>query len=142
MTVREIRADDRDRLREIQQAVLSDPSPSVLAAALDGPLFGLVAEDSGAVVGYLLAVIGETRTYVPELAVAADTQRRGHGSALLAAAIDRLCERSVRTVRLTTRADDPAARAFYEQQGFESVERIPDHYDDADGVVYERRIDG
>lgn len=139
--IREIRPDDRDRLQQIQRAVLSDPSPSVLAAALDGPLFGLVAEDSGIVVGYLLAIVGETRAYVPELAVAADAQRQGHGSALLTAAIGRFHDRGLTTVRLTTRADDSAARRFYERVGFEAVERVPDHYDDDAGVVYERRID-
>ncbi|MFW6017808.1 MAG: GNAT family N-acetyltransferase [Halapricum sp.] len=141
VTVRELRPDDRDRLRRIQRTVLSEPSPPVLDAALDGPLFGLVAEDSGTAVGYLLVVIGETRAYVPELAVAAAAQRQGHGSALVTTAIDRLRDRGVGTVRVTTRADDPIARDFYEHLGFETVERVPDHYEEGDGIVYEYRID-
>jgi len=139
-TIREIRSDDRSRLRRIQESVLSDPSPDVLTAALDGPLFGLVAVESGTVVGYLLAIVGDRRVYVPELAVAESAQREGYGSTLVRAAADRFRERGFEAVRLTARADDTAARQFYERLGFEAVERAPDNYDDADGIVYEKRL--
>jgi len=139
-TIRELRADDRSRLRQIQESVLSDPSPDVLTAALDGPLFGLVAVDSGTVVGYLLAIVGDRRVYVPELAVAESAQREGHGSRLVGAASDRFRERDLETVRLTARADDTVARHFYEHLGFEAVERVSDNYDDTDGIVYEKKL--
>jgi len=139
-TIRKIRVDDRNRLRRIQESVLSDPSPDVLTAALNGPLFGLVALESGTVVGYLLAIVGDRRVYVPELAVAASAQREGHGSRLMSAASDRFRERDRETVRLTARADDTAARHFYEHLGFEAVERVPDNYDDADGIIYEQSL--
>mgnify|MGYP000687030835 CR=1 FL=1 len=140
-TIRDIRPDDRSRLRRIQESVLSDPSPDVLAAALDGPLFGLVAVESGVAVGYLLAIGGERRVYVPELAVAESAQREGHGSRLVSTASTRFRNRDFETMRLTARADDEAARHFYEQLGFAMVERLPDNYDNADGIVYEKRLD-
>lgn len=139
-TIREIRSDDRRRLRRIQESVLSDPSPDVLAAAIDGPLFGLVARNSGTVVGYLLAIVGGRRVYVPELAVAASAQREGHGSRLISTAIEQFRKRDLETVRLTARADDTVARHFYEQLDFEAVERVPDNYDDADGIIYEKPL--
>jgi ribosomal protein S18 acetylase RimI-like enzyme len=35
---------------------------------------------------------------------------------------------------LTTRATDERARAFYRDAGFSSVEWLPDHYNNDDGV--------
>lgn len=141
-SIREVRPSDHSRLRTIQQATLSDPSPDLLAAAVDGPLVALVRLDStGRIVGYVVAVAGDGRAYLPELAVAPDAQGVGHGTALLSAIRDRLREDGVETVRVTARADDSRVRAFYEERGFAAVEHVADHYaDGTDGVVYECRL--
>lgn len=139
-SVRPARPADHARVRSIQRVTLTDPSPDLLAAALDGPLPALVrCDERGRVVGYVFAVLGDGRAYLPELAVAPDAQGAGHGTALVAAICDRLRERGVSTVRVTTRADDTRVRDFYADRGFETVEVVPDHYaDGADAVVYER----
>jgi ribosomal-protein-alanine N-acetyltransferase len=141
-TIREARPTDRDRLSSIQQSVLAAPSPDLLAAAVDGPLLALVrCDDAGHIVGYVVAVVGENRAYLPELAVAPDAQRQGHGTALLEAVARRLDSMGVEQFRATTRADDTQARSFYETRGFEAVERVPEYYDDGtDGVVYRRHL--
>jgi ribosomal-protein-alanine N-acetyltransferase len=76
--------------------------------------------------------------YLAELAVAPGHRRRGHGSALLSAVLDRLADHD--ELRLTTRAADDRARAFYEAAGFERLRRLPGHYADGDGLLYGRRL--
>lgn len=139
-SIREIEPADHHRLREIQTAVLDEPSPDLLAAAVEGALLGLVALDDDRIVGYVLAVVGDTRAYLPELAVSRGTQDSGHGTALVDAICRRLHDRGIETVRITARSDDDRAREFYESRGFENVERVPEYYaDGTDGQVYERR---
>lgn len=139
--IREPRPDEYDRLRAIQQSVLEAPSPQLLGAAVDGPLFGLVRLVDGDIAGYVLAVVGDRRGYLPELAVTADRQRAGHGTALLDAIVRRLAAKGVETVRVTARADDERARSFYEKRGFDRLETVEEYYDDGgEGVVYRRSV--
>ena len=134
------------------QTELASPWPDLLDAAIDAPVAAggtvgpvcLVAEprrpptphgatDPGRggqrrpVIGYALAVDGPERLLV-ELAVAPGYRRRGHGRALVGALADR-------PVRVTVRADDDGALAFYAALGFERVERLPGFYDLPEGVV-------
>ena len=142
--VREARPGDRPRLAAIRAASLHEAPPRLLDAAVRGVGLVLVATDPATKeeipVGYALAIRdaeGEV-AYLAELAVAPGNRRRGHGSALLGALLDRLSDHEV--LRLTTRADDDRARAFYESSGFEPIRTLPDHYADGDGVLYERKL--
>jgi ribosomal-protein-alanine N-acetyltransferase len=137
--VRPATADDRPRLRTIQRAALAEPWPELLETAIEGPLPVLVvAEDEP--LGYAIAVEGAGQIYVPELAVDPDHQREGHGSALVEALCDRLGASGYDAVRLTVRAVDEDARAFYREQGFEVVDRVADHFESGDGLVMERSL--
>jgi len=140
--VREARSEDLPRLRAIRAASLREAPPLLLDVAVRGAGLVLVATEPAAPdpVGYALAMRdgdGDL-AYLAELAVAPDHRRHGHGSALLSAVLDRLADH--RELRLTTRADDDRAQAFYEAAGFERLERLPDHYADADGILYRRRL--
>lgn len=140
--VREARPEDLPRLRAVRAASLRETSPLLLDVAVRGVGTVLVATVPGVAepVGYALTMRDGERAvaYLAELAVAPDHRRRGHGSALLSALLDRLADHE--EVRLTTRADDDRARSFYEAAGFERLERLPDHYADGDGVLYGRRL--
>jgi ribosomal-protein-alanine N-acetyltransferase len=147
--VREARPEDLPRLAAIRAASLREAPPRLLEVAVRGVGHVLVATDpatgtdpaaEGVPVGYGLAMRdGEGEVaYLAELAVAPGHRRRGHGSALLSALLDRLSDHEM--LRLTTRADDDRARAFYESAGFEPVRTLPDHYADGDGVLYERKL--
>ena len=139
-TIREIEPADHHRLGEIQRAALDEPSPDLLAAAADGPLPGFVCLDDDRIVGYVFAVVGDSRAYLPELAIATISQRQGHGRALLETICERLRSRGVERVRVRTRADDTRAREFYESRGFAVADRVPDYYEDGtDGIVYRQR---
>jgi ribosomal-protein-alanine N-acetyltransferase len=138
--VREARPGDLPRLRAVRAASLREPPPHLLDVAVDGVGVVLVATAAPGPVGYALAMSDGERAvaYLAELAVAPGHRRRGHGSALLSAVLDRLADHD--ELRLTTRAADDRARAFYEAAGFERLRRLPEHYVDGDGLLYGRRL--
>ena len=135
--IREGRSEDWPRLRRIQAATLSDPWPELLELSLGEPSLVLVLE-TDAPIGYTLVVPDGEVAYIAEFAVAPAHQGEGHGTALMAALLERLADDGIETVRLTARADDERVHAFYRQFDFEVVEDVPDHYDDADGLLFER----
>jgi ribosomal-protein-alanine N-acetyltransferase len=144
IAVRDGRPEDRGPLRAIQTLALPEPSPDLLAAALEsGPPVVQVAVDRGDAapaaaagdgqpVGYALVVPGEV-AYLAELAVAPARQGEGIGSDLL----ETVCREADR-VRVTARADDDRVRAFYEARGFEPVEVLPGFFESGDGVALAR----
>lgn len=132
--VRPARAADRPALRALQ-STLPEAAPALLDAAFEGPpAEALVATDAGGPVGYALVVPGES-VYLAELVVAPGHRGAGHGSALLSAVRERYDGDELRTV---ARADDERARSFYEDHGFRVVERHPDRFEDAAGVLLVR----
>ena len=81
----------------------------------------LVAEAGGRVVGYAgLCVYGD-EAYVQTMAVASALQGRGIGTRLLIALMREARRRSVGTVALEVRADNPSAQRLYARFGFEAV---------------------
>lgn len=138
--IREGTASDRRPLVAIQERALAEPAPALLDAALEGLLSLLVADDE-APVGYAVVVTGhEGVAYVPELAVHPDRQGQGYGTRLLSAVCDRLDTAGYDEVRLTILAGDDRVRRFYERMGFVAHERLPDHFDRGDGLVFVRRL--
>jgi ribosomal protein S18 acetylase RimI-like enzyme len=127
-------AADLPALVAVQATSLPAPDAGFLRASVrTGLAFAAVEPGAGDPVGYALHTADERAAYVVELAVAPDHRRRGHGRRLLdtVAAAHPDCER----LRLTTRADNEGARAFYDRAGFRAVRRLPDHYDHEDGAV-------
>jgi ribosomal protein S18 acetylase RimI-like enzyme len=127
---------------EPARATLSEPSDLLeTVAGTDGPLEFLVAvgrpDDTTATrpVGYVVVVPGPNVVYVPELAVRPDSQRRGHGSALLSRVLERARALDVEQVRLTVAVSNDTARAFYREHGFTVSERVSDRFEDDDGLV-------
>jgi len=139
--IREATASDLPALLAIQGAALDEPWPALLRASIDGPPLVLVQDPPGmegeGPIGYALVIRADEAAYVPELAVAPPAQGEGHGSRLLEALLDRLEDEGARRVRLTARAEDQGLHSFYADHGFELRERIPDHYEDGDGVLLE-----
>ncbi|WP_135667732.1 GNAT family N-acetyltransferase [Halorhabdus rudnickae] len=139
--------EDRPRLRAIQRAVLAEPSPDLLAVAVDGAGLALVARvdqpaQTDDPVGYALALTADEITYIPELAVTPAWQRQGIGTVLIERTAERATADGVTEIRLTVRADDDAARAFYRDCGFEVLEELPDHYETGSGagLLLRRRL--
>lgn len=135
--IREGQPEDWPRLRRIQVATLSDPWPELLELSLGEPSLVLVIETDEPI-GYTLVVPDGDVAYVAEFAVAPAHQGEGHGTTLMTALLERLAEEGVETVRLTARADDERVHDFYRQFDFAVVDEVSDHYDDADGLLFER----
>jgi len=155
--VRHARPDDRPTLRAIQSATLAESWPDMLELGVGGSPTLLVAEPGpplseggrppgdtgiGEPVGYALAVTdGEDAVgYLVELAVAPEFQGEGHGSELLRTLVALYREKGIERLRVTVRAVDEDARAFYRTHGFEQRERLPDHYEDGDGFLLVRTL--
>jgi ribosomal-protein-alanine N-acetyltransferase len=137
--IREARPGDRPELRAIRSVALPEPSPGLLAAATDGPLVAYVA-DVGEVVGYAVVVGGDgTVAHLPELAVRPAHQGRGHGTRLLETLTDRLAG-DYESLHVVVRVDQERVRAFYASRGFERVDRLPAHFETADGLLLARRL--
>ena len=157
-TIRRATNGDLPRLHALQAAAFPDPNRTLLRTGVRAGL-ALVAADRSAAggtdgpsdlrpepVGYALFTADGETVYVAELAVAPGHRRRGHGRRLLAAVAARNPDHAA--LRLTTRADNERARAFYESVGFREARRLPDHYDGTetgggptDGVLLVRDLE-
>lgn len=140
--IRAGRPADWPRLRAIQASTLTSPWPDLLETGLDGPPLVLVIEPAAVPepIGYALAILDDTIAYVAEFAIAPEHQGQGHGSTLLAVLLDRCARAGIDTVRLTARADHEAVHEFYRRQGFAVIDRISDHYEQVDGLLFERSL--
>jgi [ribosomal protein S18]-alanine N-acetyltransferase len=89
----------------------------------------LVAEVDEEVLGYAgLCAYTADETYVQTIAVAANAQRRGLGTALLQALLDEANRRGAHRVDLEVRADNDAAQRIYVAHGFAPIGIRPRYY--------------
>ena len=141
VTIRPARPTDLPELRAIQASTLSEPAPTLLTAAVEGAGLALTAVLDQAC-GYILALTADGSAYVPELAVAHSCQRRGIGTKLLEAVGQRANANGADQLRLTVRLEDDGARAFYREQGFDVIARLPDHFESGSGtgLLFARRL--
>lgn len=111
---------DLPALVALERAAFSDPwTAAQLADALaDEAAVALVLERAGEVVGSVLARVVADEAEILTIAVAPESRRRGHGRALLDAAIAAAAARGARTVWLEVRESNRAARAMYLAAGF------------------------
>lgn len=144
--IRDATTADRSAVRDLQ-TLLDHPAPTLLAAAFDIEARGaggdvLVADDGG-VVGYALVVPGEADAkpsvaYVAELVVVPEARHEGHATQLVEAVVDRYS--AYDQLRVTVAADDETARSFYASVGFREVDRLPDRFDERDGLLLVREL--
>lgn len=97
--------------------------------------------EPGEVVGYaVVLVLGDTAD-LQRICTAAGRRRTGVATALLDTLLARCAETGLRRVVLEVGADNAAARALYEAQGFAEIARRRRYYrDGGDAVVMQRRL--
>jgi len=88
----------------------------------------LVMESNGDVVGYVVARYAADMGEILNIAVHPDHLRRGLARRLVTESLERLSEKGVATVFLEVRESNAAARALYEEFGFEQVGRRNGYY--------------
>ena len=93
-----------------------------------GDMAGWVAEEKGAIVGFLVArqIVGDVE--ILNIAVAPDFRRRGVGAALFQAAIAWARSLSTESAFLEVRESNHAALQFYERHDFHATGRRPRYY--------------
>lgn len=111
----------------------------------------LVAVDGETVVGYAIAIVernfefwgfrfGE-RGHLLNIAVEKGKRRRGIGTSLLRAIIDRLRKKDIADVWLEVRARNVGARKFYQDLGFQESGLVNHYYlNGDDAVIMTRRL--
>jgi ribosomal-protein-alanine N-acetyltransferase len=105
---------------------------------------GLVWEDSGAVVGFLIGRVVADQAEILNLAVEKDRRRRGGATALLIAALGDFHARGAQSVFLEARDSNAAAIAFYLNAGFEISGRRRAYYSVPleDAVTMKKKLTG
>jgi len=128
--IRPVQAADAARIAELERQCFSDPwSRQGIEEVIGLPIgFGLVAEEAGVVIAYLLARwVGDTAE-VLNLAVLPEHRRRGIAAALLGQALSELRRLGVADVYLEVRESNQAARALYGAHGFRVAGMRPAYY--------------
>ena len=102
-------------------AILSDPAlGEILVARQNGQIVGMVN-----VLYSISTALGARVALLEDMVVVPAMRGSGLGSQLLAAAIKHAKQRGCLRITLLTDADNYAAQAFYQKQGFEKSSMIP-----------------
>jgi len=111
---------DTPRLAALERQCFTDPwSARGLREMLESaPVFTLVAEDGGDIVGYAMARSAAETGEILNLAVDPERRREGIAAALIDAILEGLVARQVGEVYLEVRESNHAARALYQGRGF------------------------
>jgi ribosomal-protein-alanine N-acetyltransferase len=119
---RPMRADDLDRVCEVEQRIYPFPwTRGNFADSLKAGYFCTVLEQRGALVGYAICSVAAAEAHLLNLSI--DAQRQGHGlgRALLLQQIDLARSAAARIMLLEVRPSNAAARALYEHVGFRHI---------------------
>ena len=123
IALRGIRAADAPALRALEEAAFSDPwsEEAFRSAASDPDAIFLLAEENGALAGYIGAFRVPGAMQIANLAVAPVFRRRGIGMTLLRAVQSAAEADGREALWLEVRVSNAPARALYEKAGFEAV---------------------
>lgn len=119
-------------------------SPVVMGAefaAVDDNRTVVVAVSGGQLVGYAIALTVADVADLQRIGVARAGQRRGLGSRLLAALVDRADSAGCARMLLEVDARNGSAVSFYLRHGFAEIARRPGYYPDgSDAIVMAREL--
>jgi ribosomal-protein-alanine N-acetyltransferase len=118
-----------DILRQSPEAVIW-PEASVREVLDWKGILGLASEAGGRMSGFLIGRQVSDEAEILNLAVSAESRRRGEGGALLRAAVAEFRKRGVRRVFLEVRESNSTAIAFYERHSFSRAGRREGYYRD------------
>ena len=133
MRIREFSPSDLPVLSEIDEACFP-PGISYSREELAGYIAfrsarTWVAEDGGAIVGFLVANREPARVgHIITIDVLESARRRGTGSRLMEVAEEWASKARLRIIYLETAEDNLAAQRFYEALGYRKVEKIERYY--------------
>lgn len=119
-----------------------EPWPAAAMAALleSTGTGGLIAEDGGAALGFVLWRTVADEAEILTLAVLPDARRAGVGAGLLGGALALAAGAGASTMFLEVAEDNPAALALYRGAGFAAVGRRPGYYHRSGGVAVAAQV--
>ena len=111
------------QVAQLEKLCFSDPwSENSVASELENPLsLWLVAEENGAVAGYVGSQTVLDETDMMNIAVHPDHRRQGIAEALIEALITALKQKGSHCLTLEVRASNENARRLYEKLGFQQA---------------------
>ena len=114
----------------LEKLCFSDPwSENSVASELENPLsLWLIAEEDGAVCGYVGSQTVLDETDMMNIAVHPDCRRKGIAAALITELVSRLKARGSRVLRLEVRESNFSAIALYEALGFTQLGLRKNYY--------------
>ena len=117
---------------------------SYVKLAEENQTLALVSQTDGEISGLLVARIVGDQAEVLNLAVGTKHRRKGEGTALLAAALDKFASTGGTSVYLEVRESNTGAIAFYEKHGFVRTGRRKGYYRNPDeaAVMMEKKLAG
>ena len=120
MTINPMKKDHVAQVAALERQCFADPwSEGSIASELDNPLsLWLVAEQNGAVCGYVGSQTVLDETDMMNIAVHPDCRRQGIAAALIEELVARLKERGSHILRLEVRESNTPAIALYNSMGF------------------------
>lgn len=99
----------------------------------------LVAEEDGAIRGFILTDRYGPAGHIITLDVAPEARRRKIGTALLEAAHASLARQGVREVELETSTANEPAIAFWQRHGYRSCGVLPNYYENGEDAYWMTR---
>ena len=130
MKIVEMTVDHVLQVAQLEMLCFSDPwSEKSIASELTNKLaLWLVAEENGAVAGYIGSQTVPDESDMMNVAVHPDFRRQGIAEALVTALCEALKKQGSVSLTLEVRASNEPAKALYEKLGFELVGRRPNYY--------------
>ena len=130
MTINPMKKDHVAQIAGLEKQCFGDPwSEGSIASELDNPLsLWLVAEQDGAVCGYVGSQTVLDETDMMNIAVRPDCRRQGIAAALIEELVSRLKERGSHILRLEVRQSNAPAIALYETMGFTQLGLRKNYY--------------
>lgn len=92
---------------------------------------GMVAEQDGRVVGFMIYELHKNRLHILNFAVAAESRRQGVGRVMVGKLLSKLTHERRNRVMLEVRETNLEAQLFFKQLGFRAVSVLRDFYDDS-----------
>lgn len=142
--IRQMTGADLDRVMAIETHTFPNPwRRSFFASDIHRPdAFCIVAEDHTGVVGYLVAW-GREELHIANIAVAAESRRKGFGSRLMNTALEFARKQGCENVYLEVRASNIGAQRFYRRFGFIPTYIRRGYYENGeDAIVMELELKG
>ena len=135
MTINPMKEDHVAQVAALERQCFADPwSEGSIASELDNPLsLWLVAEQDGAVCGYVGSQTVLDETDMMNIAVRPDCRRQGIAAALIEELVSRLKEQGSHILRLEVRESNTPAIALYDSLGFTQLGTIPKGFRMKDG---------